>query len=129
VNFTRQVEAIRPACHSPLDQASTIIPVAVNGDRLTKKECIMKQLTKSGAAMAAAALALAVSGTVLTSATANAEAGSIYVCVGANACKGQSECKTANSSCRGQNACKGQGVRLISKIECDKAGGTALGAN
>lgn len=48
-------------------------------------------------------------------------------CYGVNSCKGKGSCKTANNSCRGQNSCKGQGVMQMSKADCDKQGGKAVG--
>ncbi len=44
-------------------------------------------------------------------------------CMGANACKGQSACATATNACQGQNSCKGQGFLIMTKAQCDKAGG------
>jgi uncharacterized membrane protein len=76
----------------------------------------MKHIGKSGAALAAAAFTLAVSGTLLTK-TATAAEGKIQ-CIGVNACKGHSECKTAKTGCNGQNACKGQGWVSATKKEC-----------
>ncbi|MFN0192489.1 MAG: hypothetical protein ACKVP5_11035 [Aestuariivirga sp.] len=84
----------------------------------------MKHIGKSGAALAAAAFALAVSGVAI--APAYAAEGKV-MCSGTNSCKGTSECKTANSSCKGQNACKGQGwVSAASADECTKAGGKVV---
>jgi hypothetical protein len=84
----------------------------------------MKHFGKSGAALAAAALSLAMSGIAM--APAHAEEAKV-MCSGLNACKGHSECKTANSSCKGQNACKGQGwVSAASADECTKAGGKVV---
>jgi hypothetical protein len=84
----------------------------------------MKQIGKSGAGLAAAALAMALSGVVM--APVQAAEGKVQ-CSGINSCKGSSECKTANSSCKGQNACKGQGwVTAASAEECTKAGGTVV---
>jgi len=37
------------------------------------------------------------------------------------ACKGTSECKTAKHDCAGKNACKGEGVKQMTKAECDAA--------
>ncbi len=84
----------------------------------------MKQFSRSGAVLAAAALSLAVTGAVF--APAHADEAKVH-CVGVNACKGQSECKTGNSSCKGQNACKGQGFLALSKAACDTAGGKVEG--
>jgi uncharacterized membrane protein len=76
----------------------------------------MKHIGKSGAALAAAAFTLAVSGAMLTKTAAAAE-GKIQ-CIGVNSCKGHSECKTASSSCTGLNACKGQSWVSKTKAEC-----------
>ena len=84
----------------------------------------MKFHAKSGATIASAALALAVSGVTFTAATtAVAQEAKIH-CVGVNTCKGTSDCATASNSCKGQNACKGQGFLSMTKTECDEAGGT-----
>jgi len=80
----------------------------------------MKHVGKSGAVLAAAALAMAIGG--LAPAPAHAEEAKVH-CVGVNSCKGTSECKTASSSCKGLNACKGQGFLSMTKAECDAAGG------
>jgi hypothetical protein len=84
----------------------------------------------SGAAIAAAAVALFVSGcthTAGTSATTAApSSGDVMVkCYGANACKGQAECKTAMNGCKGQNACKGKGFHMMGEQACvDRLGRT-----
>ena len=84
----------------------------------------MQMKIVSGASMAAAAIALAVSGAALTSNPAQAKKASIH-CAGGNACKGKSACKTADNSCKGQNACKGKGFTLEkSAAACTKKGGT-----
>ena len=82
----------------------------------------MKQLGKSGAALAAAALSLAVIGSF----TAPAYAVGDKICAGVNSCKGTSDCHTYNNSCKGQNACKGQGFKLLSSIDCTKMGGKVI---
>lgn len=79
----------------------------------------MKQFTKSGAALAAAAFSLALAGAVAPAQSTEAK----VMCMGVNACKGQSECKTAASSCKGLNACKGQGFLGLTEAECSAAGG------
>lgn len=45
-------------------------------------------------------------------------------CAGVNACKGQSDCKGAHNACKGENACKGQGFKIMTKSQCEAAGGT-----
>lgn len=84
----------------------------------------MKHMSKSGAVLAAAALALAVTGVGLM--PVKAQEAKVH-CMTVNACKGQSACKTANSACKGQNACKGQGFLSMTKAECDAAGGKVEG--
>ena len=81
----------------------------------------MMVVTKSGTAMAAAALSLAVTGLAFAPAPVFAE--SSIQCFGVNACKGQGACKTASSSCKGQNACKGQGWITASSVDCATWGG------
>lgn len=77
----------------------------------------------SGASLAAAAIALAVSGAALTT-QAQAKKAPVH-CMGINACKGQSACKTANNACKGQNTCKGQGFLLEKSAKaCTGKGGT-----
>ncbi|MEM7191376.1 MAG: hypothetical protein AAF405_00665 [Pseudomonadota bacterium] len=80
----------------------------------------MKMSQKSGTALAVTAAALLVSGTL---AVTPAAAGAKGHCVGVNSCKGTSACKTATSSCKGHNACKGKGFLVMTKEECEKAGG------
>jgi uncharacterized membrane protein len=86
----------------------------------------MKHVSKSGAALAAAALTLAISGTAIPQAQA---AGDTYVCSGVNACKGQSDCHSYTNSCKGQNSCKGKGWKLLTSLECTRMGGTVIGGN
>lgn len=81
----------------------------------------MIQVSRSGAALAALAMSLAIAGTGLMASPA--EAASKVKCVGANACKGQSACATASSSCKGQNACKGQGWVSATAKKCKALGG------
>lgn len=77
----------------------------------------------SGASLAAAAIALAVSGAALTT-QAQAKKAAVH-CMGINACKGQSACKTASNACKGQNTCKGQGFLLEKSAKaCTAKGGT-----
>lgn len=78
----------------------------------------------TGTAMAAAAAALLIAGTVGVSVSAQAAA---VHCGGVNSCKGTSSCKSANNACKGMNACKGQGwTEKASAEECTAAGGTVL---
>jgi hypothetical protein len=86
----------------------------------------MKIITRSNAALAAAALTLAVTGAGLVSTTASAAEGKV-MCQGVNACKGQGACKTASNSCAGQAACKGQAWIHTTSAQCKKWGGTILG--
>ncbi|CAN2535114.1 MAG TPA: hypothetical protein VIF40_04210 [Methylosinus sp.] len=83
----------------------------------------MKTNIVSGASIAAAAIALAVSGAVVTPALAK-KAAPVH-CTGINSCKGQSACKTESSACKGQNTCKGQGwLPAKSAKACKAAGGS-----
>jgi uncharacterized membrane protein len=84
----------------------------------------MKTIAKSGGALAAAALTLAVGFASVAPANAASSGGEKVHCYGVNACKGQSECKSANSSCKGQNACKAQGWIALDTNECTTRGGT-----
>lgn len=78
----------------------------------------------SGAAVAAAAAALFISGCASMSQPAGGQSAKVH-CVGVNSCKGQSDCKSATNSCKGQNACKGKGFLALTKSECDAKGGRA----
>ena len=75
----------------------------------------------SGAALAAAAASLFLSGTVSIS-SANAEEAKVQ-CAGVNSCKGKSECSSAKNSCKGQNACKGEGWQSMTEKQCLEKGG------
>lgn len=78
---------------------------------------------KSGAAIAATAAALLLSGaTVSTVSAANDAKGH---CIGANACAGKGACKSAKNECGGHNKCKGQGFLSMTKAECE----ALMGAN
>jgi hypothetical protein len=78
----------------------------------------------SGAAVAAAAAALFISGCASMSQPSDAQTAKVH-CFGVNSCKGQSDCKSAYNSCKGLNACKGKGFVAMTKPECDAAGGRA----
>lgn len=84
----------------------------------------MKQVARSGAVLAAAALSLAVAGSAFVSGTQAADMK--VMCQGVNSCKGQSECKAAGHSCKGMNSCKGQGWLHKTKAECMKLGGKVI---
>lgn len=75
----------------------------------------------SGAALAAAAASLFLSGAVSIT-SANAEEAKVQ-CAGVNACKGKSECSSAKNGCKGQNACKGEGWLSMSEKQCVEKGG------
>lgn len=84
----------------------------------------MKVSIVSGSTLAAAAIALALSGAASTPAAAKKGMKSVH-CMGINACKGQGACQTASSGCKGQNSCKGQGwLPAKSKGACEAQGGT-----
>jgi hypothetical protein len=83
----------------------------------------MKINVVSGAAMAGAAVALALSGSATPAVAKKAP----VHCSGVNSCKGASACKTANNACKGQNSCKGQGwVEVKSKKVCETKGGSVV---
>ena len=90
----------------------------------TKEEITMKHIGKSGAAVAAAAFALAVTGAGIAAPSGAQAQDAKIQCMGVNSCKGHSDCKTASSSCKGLNACKGQGFLELTKAECDQQGGS-----
>ncbi|MGD9658013.1 MAG: hypothetical protein AB7U61_10325 [Methylocystis sp.] len=78
----------------------------------------------SGASMAAAAVALVLSGAATSPALAKKVSKSVE-CNGINSCKGTSACKTANNACKGMNSCKGQGwLPAKSAKACEAKGGT-----
>ena len=82
----------------------------------------MNMSLKSGAAIAATAAALFLTGAVASSVSNAATEGAGH-CMGANACKGTGACKTATNACKGQNACKGKSFTDMTKAECDKIEG------
>ena len=76
----------------------------------------MKMTTVSGAAIAAAAAGLLMSGAAINVAGAKEAMGH---CMAANACKGLSACKGGKP---GLNACKGQGFAMTAEAQCKKSG-------
>jgi hypothetical protein len=88
----------------------------------------MNPTLKSGAMIAMAAAAMALSGTVLA-ATASISAGDKVHCAGINSCKGTSECATAENSCKGQNSCKGHGFLSSTASECFAKSGKIIDLN
>jgi hypothetical protein len=84
----------------------------------------MQMKILSGAGLAAAAIALAMSGVAVK--TAQAADTSVH-CMGVNSCKGTGACKTASNACKGQNSCKGMGFVIEkSAMDCEKAGGKVI---
>jgi hypothetical protein len=83
----------------------------------------MKQVIKSGAMIAAAAAAMAVSGQVNAAPKSSVNAGDVVHCAGINSCKGTSACATAENACKGQNSCKGHGFLALQAKECLVKGG------
>lgn len=79
----------------------------------------MKISVRSGAALAATAATLLLSGAIASQVSAAGMDAKGH-CVGANACKGHGACKTAKNACKGQNACKGHGFLEMTKEECAK---------
>ena len=76
----------------------------------------MKVTTISGAAIAATAAGLLISGAAVQTAVAKEAMGH---CMKANSCKGLSACK---GGAPGMNACKGQGFAMTAEAPCTKAG-------
>jgi uncharacterized membrane protein len=85
----------------------------------------MKHISRSGSALAAAALTLAAGFVAFTAAPSQA-GGENDHCYGVNACKGQASCKSLTHSCKGQNACKGRGWVNLNADECTKRGGMII---
>lgn len=83
---------------------------------------------KSGAMIALAAAAMALSGGVIA-ATSTVSAGDKVHCAGINSCKGTSECATAENSCKGMNSCKGHGFLAAPAAECFAKGGKIVDLN
>lgn len=77
----------------------------------------MKQTIKTGALIAAAAAALAMTGGA-SAATSTITADTKVHCAGLNSCKGTSDCATAENKCKGQNSCKGHGFLTMKAAEC-----------
>jgi len=84
----------------------------------------MKQVSRSGAALAVAAVSLAlVAQATGASAAMGSKPGKVH-CFGVNSCKAKSDCMTPKNSCKAMNECKGQGwVFKDSEAECTKEGG------
>lgn len=88
----------------------------------------MKITIASGAALAATAAAILLSGAIPSSTTAQAASDYKVKCFGINACKGTGSCKSVGNECKGHNACKGQGFSMLKKSTClAKGGKTARG--
>ena len=88
----------------------------------------MKQTIKSGSLIAAAAVAMALSGAA-NSATTSLSAGDVVHSAGINSCKGTSACATAENQCKGQNSCKGHGFLSVKASECFVKGGKIIDLN
>ena len=83
----------------------------------------MKNTTRSGSALAVAAVSFALAGAI---APASAAEGRVH-CFGVNSCKGKSDCMTPKNSCAGANSCKGQGWSFKESAQaCTEAGGKVL---
>jgi hypothetical protein len=74
--------------------------------------------------LSGAALALAAAGLFASVPTQVLADEAKVHCYGVTSCKGQNDCKTAENACKGQAACKGHGFKVMTKAECDAAGGT-----
>ena len=82
----------------------------------------MKNATRSGTALAIAAVSLALAG---RGGPASAATEGKVHCLGANSCQGKSDCHTPKNACKGMNACKGKGwVFTESAKACEDMGGT-----
>jgi len=86
-----------------------------------------KKLT--GAAIAAAAAGLLMSGSVLADGdhgTKKHEEAKVK-CAGINSCKGKTSCKSASNECKGKNSCKGKGWKATAtNAECIEKGGNVI---
>jgi uncharacterized membrane protein len=86
----------------------------------------MKVVSRSGAALAIAAVSLALVAQATGASAAMSKPGKVK-CLGVNSCKAKSDCMTPKNSCKGMNECKGQGWLFEeSEAECAKAGGKVL---
>ena len=74
--------------------------------------------------LAATAALFALSAAAPTTAAYAAKGDKLVPCYGVNSCKGQSDCKSAKNDCKGQNSCKGEGFKDLTKVQCEKAGGS-----
>ena len=97
--------------------------LANGADNKIKGRKPMKNNTRSGAALAIAAVSLALAGATPAAAATPAK----VHCLGANSCKAKSDCMTPKNSCKGMNACKGQGwIFVESEKACADAGGKVM---
>lgn len=80
--------------------------------------------SKSGAALAATAAVLLLSGSVAAQTPATGTQSAKVNCYGVNACQGKGACKTATNDCAGKNACAGKGFVEMTAAECKAKGGT-----
>jgi len=86
----------------------------------------MKQVSRSGAALAVAAVSLALAAQASTASAAMGKPGKVH-CFGVNSCKGKTDCMTPKNSCKAMNECKGQGwLFKDSEAECTKEGGKVI---
>lgn len=85
----------------------------------------MKKSIQTGAMIAAAAAAMALSGLAIAG-TSTLSAGDKVHCSGINSCKGTSDCKTAENACKGQNSCKGHGFVATPAGQCLAKGGKII---
>ena len=90
----------------------------------------MQTKLSTGAMIAAAAAAFALSAAAGAATAPNGskgkaiDAGDKVHCYNVHDCKGNSDCKTAEHSCKGQNACKGHGFKALAAGECLTKAGT-----
>ncbi|MES2935088.1 MAG: hypothetical protein V4805_16545 [Pseudomonadota bacterium] len=86
----------------------------------------MKRDIKSGTLLAAAAAAMALSGSVNAAATTPVYANDNVKCVGINSCRGKGACATATNACKGHNSCSGKGYVRTTAAACLDLGGGML---
>ena len=86
----------------------------------------MKQVSRSGAALAVAAVSLALAAQATTASAVMGKPGKVH-CFGVNSCKAKSDCMTPKNSCKAMNECRGQGwLFKDSQADCTKEGGKVL---
>ena len=85
----------------------------------------MIHVSKSGAALAAAAFSAILAGSIMAPANAAMMTAKVK-CAGINSCKGHGSCAQAGHGCKGMNACKGKGWVSVSKAKCKAMHGKVI---